>query len=117
MTDSKQDPREEPTSISGFLNKLKSSGEAAFEELSAQLMENELFLSAMKKSLEAKRHVDKTDSETMDFINLPSKNDIERLMEEIEAIRSRLVKQQRSLKELHRAVEEIKELLVRREGE
>ena len=45
------EPKTEPTTISGFLAKLRSSGEAAFEELSNELMENELFLSAMKKSL------------------------------------------------------------------
>ena len=106
MTESKT----EPATISGFLARLKNSGEAAFEKLSGQLMENELFLSAMKKSLEAKSHVDKTVSGTMDFINLPSKNDVERLLEEVQTIRSRLVKQQRSL-------DEIKALLSRREGE
>ena len=117
MTESNSDPKAEPATISGFLSKLKISGEAAFEELSNQLMKNELFLSAMKKSLETKSRVDKTVSGTMDFINLPSKNDIERLLEEVQAIRSRLVKQQRSLKELHAAVEDIKTLLSRREDE
>ena len=36
----------------------------------------------------------------MDFINLPSKNDVSNLMEEMAGIRTRLVKQQRLLKEL-----------------
>ena len=105
------EPKSDPTTISGFLAKLKSSGEAAFEELSNELMENELFLSAMKKSLEAKSRVDRTVSGTMDFINLPSKNDVSSLMEEIAGIRSRLVKQQRLLKELQATVDEIKSLL------
>jgi hypothetical protein len=113
MTESKS----EPATISGFLAKLKQSGEAAFEELSGQLMENELFLSAMRKSLEAKSHVDKTVSGTMDFVNVPSKNDVTRLLEEIEAIRSRLVKQQRALKELQKSVDEIKSLLATRGDE
>jgi len=100
--------------ISGLLAKLKSSGEAAFEELSNELMENELFLAAMKKSLEAKAHVDKTVSGTMDFMSLPSKNDVAKVLEEIEAVRSRLVKQQRILKNLEQSVAELKELLQQR---
>jgi hypothetical protein len=107
------EPKSETSTISGLLAKLKSSGEAAFEELSNELMENELFLSAMKKSLEAKSRVDRTVSGTLDFINLPSKNDVSGLMEEMAGIRSRLVKQQRMLKELQASVDEIKSLLSR----
>ena len=113
MTESKTDAK----LIRGLLSKLKSSGEAAFEELSNELMENELFLAAMKKSLEAKAHVDKTVSGTMDFMSLPSKNDVTKVLEEIEAIRSRLVKQQRILKNLEKSVGELKELLTQRPAE
>ena len=73
-------------------------------------MENALFISAMKKSLEAKSHVDKTVSGDMDFMNLPSKNDVAKLMEEMQRVRSRMVKQQRLLVE-------IKTMLSRREDE
>jgi hypothetical protein len=111
------DPKDEAGLVSGFLNKLKSSGEAAFQELSNELLENELFLSAMRKSLEAKSHVDKTVSGTMDFMSLPSKNDVAKVLEEIEGLRSRLVKQQRMLKSLEQSVAELKELLARRSSE
>lgn len=103
--------------ITGFLGRLKKSGEAAFEELSSQLLENEHFLAAMKKTLEAKSRVDKTVSGTMDFVNVPSKNDVARLLEEIEGVRSRQVKQQRLLKELQRDLQEIKQILTQKTGE
>ena len=109
--------KEDTGPIGSFLASLKNSGQAAFDELSAQLLENELFLAAMKKSLEAKGRVDRTVGETLDFMSLPSKNDVTKVLEEIEGIRSRLVKQQRMLKELERGVGELKELLARREGE
>ena len=114
MTESK---KEDSGPIGSFLESLKSSGQAAFDELSAQLLENELFLAAMKKSLEAKGRVDKTVGGTLDFMSLPSKNDVGKVLEEIEGIRSRLVKQQRTLRDLEQSVGELKELLTRREGE
>ena len=114
MTESK---KEDAGPIGNFLASLKNSGQAAFDELSAQLLENELFLAGMKKSLEAKGRVDKTVGETLDFMSLPSKNDVARLLEEIEGIRSRLVKQQRALRNLEQGVQELKELLTRRASE
>lgn len=114
MTESKKD---DAGPIGSFLASLKNSGQAAFDELSAQLLENELFLAGMKKSLEAKGRVDKTVGETLDFMSLPSKNDVTRLLEEIEGIRSRLVKQQRALRNLEQGVQELKELLTRRADE
>jgi hypothetical protein len=80
-------------------------------------MDNELFLSAMRRSLEAKARVDRTISGTMDFVNLPSKNDVVKVLEELEAVRSRLVKQQRTLQNLEQAVAELKQLLARRPAE
>ena len=54
--------KESPASMIGdFLGKLKNSGEAAFEELSAQLMENPLFMKALKKRRE--RGIPKQDSD------------------------------------------------------
>jgi DNA repair exonuclease SbcCD ATPase subunit len=104
--------RESPASmISGFLGKLKDSGEAAFEELSSQLMENPLFMDALKKGLEAKGEIDKGVSGAMDFMNLPSKNDVAKLLEEIERVRSRMAKQQRMLKTVQAEMEEMKKLL------
>jgi len=114
MTEPKQ---EDPGPIQGFLDSLKKSGQAAFDELSAQLLENELFLAAMKKSLEAKGRVDKTIGETLDFMSLPSKNDVVKVLEEIEGLRSRLVRQQRALTSLEKSVQELKELLARRSAE
>lgn len=108
---------EDPGPVRGFLASLKNAGQAAFDELSEQLLENELFLAAMKRSLEAKGRVDKTVGETLDFMSLPSKNDVARVLEEIEGIRSRLVKQQRALRNLEQGVQELKELLALRSAE
>lgn len=102
--------------VGSFLASMKNAGQAAFDELSSQLLENELFLAAMKKSLEAKGRVDRTVGETLDFMSLPSKNDVTRVLEEIEGLRARLVKQQRALENLERSVRELKELLARRSG-
>ncbi len=109
--------KEDPGPIGSFLASLKNSGQAAFDELSNQLLENELFLAGLKKSLEAKGRVDKTIGETLDFMSLPSKNDVAKLLEEVEGIRSRLVKQQRALGNLEQSVQELKELLTRRADE
>jgi FixJ family two-component response regulator len=110
--------KESPASmISGFLGKLKDSGEAAFEELSNQLMENPLFMEALKKSLETKGEIDKKVSGAMDFMNLPSKNDVSKLLEEIERVRSRMAKQQRMLKNVQSEMEEMKKLINKEAGE
>jgi hypothetical protein len=109
--------KEDPGPIGSFLASLKSSGQAAFDELSQQLLENELFLAAMKRSLEAKGRVDKTIGETLDFMSLPSKNDVAKVLEEIQGIRARLVKQQRALRDLEQSVQELKQLLARRANE
>ena len=110
--------KESPASlISGFLGKLKDSGEAAFEELSSQLMENPIFMKALKKGLETKGDIDNKVSGAMDFMNLPSKNDVAKLLEEIERVRSRMAKQQRMLKNVQSEMEEMKKLLNKEAGE
>jgi hypothetical protein len=110
--------KESPASLIGeFLGKLKNSGEAAFEELSSQLMENPVFMSALKKGLETKGKVDKSVSTAMDFMNLPSKNDVAKLLEEIERVRSRMAKQQRMLKKVESELEEVKGLLKKEQAE
>jgi len=110
--------KESPASlISGFLGKLKDSGEAAFEELSSQLMENPLFMKALKKGLETKGEIDNKVSGAMDFMNLPSKNDVARLLEEIERVRSRMAQQQRMLKNVQSEMEEMKKLISKEANE
>jgi hypothetical protein len=110
--------KESPASlISGFLGQLKDSGEAAFEELSNQLMENPLFMKALKKSLEAKGEIDKRVSGAMDFMHLPSKNDVAKLLDEIERVRSRMAKQQRMLQKVESEMAEMKKLLGKKAAE
>jgi len=109
--------KKDPGTVEGVLASLKNAGQAAFDELSEQLLENELFLAAMKKSLETKGRVDRTVGRTLDFMSLPSKNDVARVLEEIEGVRARLVKQQRALRDLERGVQELKQLLTRRAEE
>lgn len=93
--------------ITGLLSRIRGTGEAAIDELSSQLMENPTFMSALRRGLEAKGKVDRTVRGAMDFVNVPSKNDVDRLLEELDGIRTRLVKQQRALKKLQQGVDEI----------
>lgn len=96
--------RQEDTSIGALLNRLRESGEGTFNKLSEQLLENPAFLSAFRKAIEAKGQVDRTVSGAMDFINVPSKNDISRILEEVESIGLQLARQQRVLGELQKAI-------------
>ena len=100
MTDQQQDD----TTVGTLVNRLKESGETAFNKLSEQLLETPMFLSAFRRAIEAKGQVDKTVSGTMDFINLPSKNDVARVLEELEAISTQLARQQRVVANLEQAL-------------
>jgi len=99
--------------IGGFLNRLKESGEGAFNRLSEQLLENPLFLDAMRRTLEAKGQMDRTISGTLDFVNLPSKNDMGRILEEIEALSAKVSKQQRSMAQIEQDMAVVKALVER----
>jgi predicted DNA-binding ArsR family transcriptional regulator len=83
--------------IGALIGRLMESGEGAFNKLSEQLLANPLFLDAMRRTIEAKGHVDKTISGTMDLVNLPSKNDISKIMEDIETLAGKMAKQERVL--------------------
>jgi len=83
--------------IGSIVARLKDSGEGAFNKLSEQLLENPLFLDAMRRTLAAKGQVDRTISGTMDLVNLPSKNDVARLIDDLEALTGKLAKQERAL--------------------
>jgi hypothetical protein len=96
--------RQEDMSIGALLNRLRESGEGTFNKLSEQLLENPAFLNAFRKAIEAKGQVDRTVSGAMDFINVPSKNDIARILEEVESISAQLARQQRMLTEIQEAV-------------
>jgi hypothetical protein len=93
--------------IGRFIDRLKESGETAFNKLSEQLLENPAFLAAFRRAAEAKGQVDKTVSGTMDFINLPSKNDVQRVMEELSSIGVQLARQQNALARIEQAVERV----------
>ena len=99
--------------IGSFLNRLKESGEGAFNKLSEQLLENPVFLDAMRRTLEAKGQVDRTISGTLDFVNLPSKNDFTRIAEELESVSARLAKQQRSITQIEQDLAVTKALVER----
>lgn len=83
--------------IGSIVARLKDSGEGAFNKLSEQLLENPLFLDALRRTLVAKGQVDRTISGTMDLVNLPSKNDVARLIDDLEALTGKLAKQERAL--------------------
>jgi chaperonin cofactor prefoldin len=94
--------------IGTLLNQIKNSGESAFNRLSEQLLENPLFMQALQRTLEAKGTVDKTVSGTLDFVNVVSKNDIQRLLEEIEDLSAKVGRTQRAVDSMERLLEEMK---------
>lgn len=100
MADQPPDDR----TISAFLGRLKESGESAFNSLSAQLLEHPAFMAALRRALEAKGEVDRTVSGALDLVNLPSKNDVERILATLESMTAQLARQQRSLAALEQAV-------------
>jgi uncharacterized membrane protein len=95
------------TTIGALLNRLKDSGESAFNRLSEQLLETPMFMSAFRRAVEAKAQVDRTVSGTMDFVNLPSKNDVQRLLEELESLGAQVVRQQKTLASVERALAQV----------
>ncbi len=105
---------EEPaneSAVLSLLDRLKGSSEQVFNELSQRLLENPTFLAAMRRSLEAKERVGRTISGTMDFVNLPSKNDVSAIMEAIEHLGMRLASQQRAVAAIEKRLDEIKAAL------
>jgi hypothetical protein len=97
-----------PDPISVLMNQLKESGESAFNRLSEQLLENPLFMNAMQRTLLAKSRVDKTVAGTMDFVNMPSKNDVQRIIEEVEQLSAKVGRAQRAIASMERLLEEMK---------
>jgi len=97
--------------IGGFMSQLMRSGEGAFNKLSEQLLENPVFMEALRHTLEAKGQVDRTIRDTMDFVSLPSKNDIERIVELLEKIDERLGSEQRSLQAMEEQIAVMKLLV------
>ena len=88
-------------------NRLKESGESTFNRLSEQLLETPMFMSAFRRAVEAKGSVDRTVSGAMDFMNLPSKNDFERVLEEVNTIGAQLTRQQKTLAGIEQALAQI----------
>lgn len=97
--------------IGTLIGRLMESGEGAFNKLSEQLLANPLFLDAMRRTLEAKGRVDQTISGTMDLVNLPSKNDIAKIVDDLEAIGGKLAKQERVLTKLEHELAAIRALV------
>ncbi len=111
MADETQNEAEAETTVRSLLGRLKDSGEQVINELSQQLLENPTFLAALRRSIEAKDRVGRTISGTMDFVNLPSKNDMAAIMEAIEHLGLRVAKQERALAAIEQRLEEIKAAL------
>lgn len=97
--------------VFSLIDRLKDSSEQVFNELSQRLLENPTFLAAMRRSIEAKDRVGRTISGTMDFVNLPSKNDVSAIMESIEHLGMRLSSQQRAIATIEKRLDEIKTIL------
>jgi ribosomal 50S subunit-associated protein YjgA (DUF615 family) len=97
--------------ISSLLGRLKDSGEQVVNEISQQLLENPTFLAALRRSIEAKDRVAQTISGTMDFVNLPSKNDVAAVMALLERLSLRMSTQQRSLAAIEQRLDQMKAAL------
>jgi hypothetical protein len=97
--------------IGALVGRLMESGEGAFNKLSEQLLANPLFLDAMRRTLEAKGQVDKTISGTMDLVNLPSKNDMSRIIEDLETLGGRMAKQERVLAKIEQELQALKSMV------
>jgi hypothetical protein len=97
--------------IGSFINRLKESGEGAFNKLSEQLLETPVFLDAMRHTIEAKSQVDRTMSGALDFVNLPSKNDVQRLLESLDGLGATVRKQERTLAALEHQMAVVKALV------
>jgi uncharacterized coiled-coil protein SlyX len=104
----RNDEPEAEKDIRSLLGRLKDSGEQVINDLSQQLLENPTFLTALRRSIEAKDRVGRTISGTMDFVNLPSKNDVAALMDAIEHLTVRVAKQERTLAAIQQKLDEIK---------
>lgn len=94
--------------ITAFVNQLKESGETAFNRLSEQLLENPLFMKALARTVAAKGQVDRTVADTMDFVNVVSKNDVQRILEELETLSQKVGRTQRAVASMERLLEEMK---------
>jgi hypothetical protein len=101
------------TTIGTLVNRLKESGESAFNRLSEQLLETPMFMAALRRAVEAKSQVDKTVSTTMDFVNLPSKNDIDRLLEELGSLGAQVARQQKVLTSIEQGVAQLQVTVAR----
>ena len=104
------EPESEPT-VRSLFGRLKDSGEQVINDLSQQLLENPTFLAALRRSIEAKERVGRTISGTMDFVNLPSKNDMAAIMDAIEHLSVRVAKQERTLAAIEQRLAEMKAAL------
>jgi hypothetical protein len=97
--------------IGTLIGRLMESGEGAFNKLSEQLLANPMFLDAMRRTIEAKGRVDKTISGTMDLVNLPSKNDVSKIMEDLESAVGKLARQERVLTKIEHELAGLKTLV------
>ena len=104
MTDDAADEK----AIGSLLDRLKDSGEQALNNFSQRLLDNPTFLAALRRSIEAKERVGKTISGTMDFVNLPSKNDMVAIREGLERLEMRVAAQQRALAAIEQRLDELK---------
>lgn len=103
---SDQDKPEGP--IGEVLGRLSGAGEEAFNQLAAHLLQNPLFTAALERGLAAKGTVDRTIREAMDFASLPSKNDVTQILERLDAVATRLARQEKRLEDAIAAIHELR---------
>jgi len=65
-------------------------------------------MTAMQRTVQAKSQVDRTVAGTLDFVNVVSKNDVQRILEEMEALSAKVGRTQRAVASMERLLEEMK---------
>jgi hypothetical protein len=86
--------------VGALLARLKESGEGAFNAVSEQLLDNPVFLDAVRRTLEAREQVNRTVAGALDMVNVVSKNDVERIVAALEDLGTKVARQQRTLASL-----------------
>jgi hypothetical protein len=103
--------------VAALVAKVKESGEGAFNAVSEQLLENPMFLDAMRRTLEAREQMNRTVSGALDLVNVVSKNDVERIVAVIEDLGTKVARQQRTLASLEQNMVVVKALVEKIAGD
>jgi len=69
-----------------IFDRLKERGEEVFTQVSGELMANQRFMKAMEGALKGKEFVDQAVGRALKTMNVPTRNDLRRMVARIEAL-------------------------------